>query len=908
MKKTTMVSGVGLVFVAAFIVFMISSSFAQGSKKSEVLDLEDRIQNTEKRIEQYKGCIAQQRPGEIILYQDPKTSDCMVITTGSLKEYFKEKGLTPSEIQENLARWDESSSEVKKRLEKDIVAMGSELYELRDNLAKIRKEGGPTGTTGLSAAVRFDYVGGRAEADGREAELHLIIDGSKVQGDMTARSVCEIGIRLPKTQISFQGDIDGPWEDKKSLITADWTGGDYGCDGGLMREYPQEGTLTIQMRREANSDASDPRYVVFLKRIASSPYGFVFKPLGKTNKPETPQPGEGSFNISGVWKEESTLGTWTFSPLDNNRYKAHFKGEVVSDGLAVIQGNQVVIDIQVDKYHVHYELVVSSDGKKAVGHWTSSNEQPVDTVLVYQSGGPIVSKELTYTGVAAMDDRPATVTFKIVGNDVTGRAEIGSICQQNIHLGGASITFSGKLAGTWESKTGSIDGTWEGTDHMCGKDMPNSGSFKLFYKDEVKPVIHFRLKGERGQYGYNLTPHNTVYASGDATPPGTDPDKPTKPTPTDKPIKPPTTVTPDDLDKDQVAQILSLPEELVAAPGTQTGMPGIYAVMKDTGEQLKLDPDSLKWEHSKGIEFKDGAIVISDKAKTGDILLITVTAKIGMKAFTTEVKIRVVEDAKTGTYSGKVYFTYSPLLQNKAGFPSSPAWAEVELRNRLGSGGVYDKTVTGPSGEFVFKNVPRGYYKAWAVKIAPTQFPDGYELRNPTGPWTRYWGDMPEMKWSDEAAKQVETWDVANKGVPVEAIQPKTAGSMSGKVYGRVTHNGKAVPNMKVMADIDGGGAHYQTLSDRSGDYVIDLNPAGPGSYWIQAEKYITPGWARCGDLLDTASSKHQRAVMVQVPVTSFNGEKVDIEVETRKEIFGECSDEEPPVSPDVEDRQRRGN
>jgi len=395
---------------------------------------------------------------------------------------------------------------------------------------------------------------------------------------------------------------------------------------------------------------------------------------------------------------------------------------------------------------------------------------------------------------------------------------------------------------------------------------------------------------------------------GDATPPGDDPVKPIQPTPPEKPVKPPPTVTPDELDKDQVTQILALPDEVVAAPGGQTQMPDIYAVMKDTGEQLKMDPGSLTWTPDKGIEFKDGMIVVSDKSQTGDIFLITVTSKIGLKAFTAKVRIRVVEDARTGAYSGKVYFTYSPLLQNKAGFPSSPAWAEVELRNRLGSGGVYARTVTGPSGEFVFKDVPRGYYQAWALKIAPTQFPNNYELKNPAGPWTRYWGDMPEMKWSDAAGKLVETWDVVNKGVPIEVIQPKKAASMSGKVYGRVTHHGKGAPYVKVMADIDGGGEHHDTRTDPSGDYVLDLTTANPGSYWIRAEKYVTPGWARCCDLLDTAPAKYQKAVMVQVPVTSFNGEKLDIDVETREEIFGSCTDEEPPVSPDVEDRQRRGN
>jgi hypothetical protein len=114
---------------------------------------------------------------------------------------------------------------------------------------------------------------------------------------MTARSVCKPGIRLLKTQIRFIGKIDGPWEDKRSIITADWKGGDYGCNGVLMKEYFKEGSLTIKMR--LNESLSGPEYSVFLKRTASSSYGFVFKPLGKIYNPKKTKPDKKPLWIPG---------------------------------------------------------------------------------------------------------------------------------------------------------------------------------------------------------------------------------------------------------------------------------------------------------------------------------------------------------------------------------------------------------------------------------------------------------------------------------------------------------------------------------------------------------------------------------------------------------------------------------
>jgi len=198
----------------------------------------------------------------------------------------------------------------------------------------------------------------------------------------------------------------------------------------------------------------------------------------------------------------------------------------------------------------------------------------------------------------------------------------------------------------------------------------------------------------------------------------------------------------------------------------------------------------------------------------------------------------------------------------------------------------------------VFKNVPQGHYIAKAVRIAPTTFSNGYEIKEPNGPWGYYWADMPEMKWSDEAGKQVETWDVQFKHVSIEVRQPKAAGSTAGKVYGKVTHGREGVSGVKVMADKNMGGEHYETTSGSGGEYAIDLSKASANQFWIRAEKYVTPGWARCGDLLDIASSKLQKPHLVQAPPDSLNGEQIDIPVETRQEIFGSCSDEDPPDLP----------
>ena len=94
--------------------------------------------------------------------------------------------------------------------------------------------------------------------------------------------------------------------------------------------------------------------------------------------------------------------------------------------------------------------------------------------------------KLSYSGHAHADGRRAQVDFAIAPSGaVAGTIAIQSVCEQNVHLGGADLTFYGVLTGTWESRAASIDGTWRGTEHFCGTDSPNNGTFKLLTRNEI---------------------------------------------------------------------------------------------------------------------------------------------------------------------------------------------------------------------------------------------------------------------------------------------------------------------------------------------------------------------------------------------------------------------------------------
>ena len=409
MKTTLFFSLLGFFVAAVMIASFAPITFAENQNRSDVSDFKEKLEKLENKIEQYEQIVAQEQPGEIILYQDPKTADFMAISTSSYRDYLKDEGLTASEIENHVAVWNEKSVETRKRLEETIKEKSFEAKKLREELIRNQKQSTPPRTLYRSAgAVVFDYDGGKAEADGRKATLHLEIDGKKAKGTMVADPVCETGIRLPRTKIDFEGQVTGPWEDRNSVITADWKGGDYGCNGKLMENFSKEGSLTIIIR--PNRLSSEPE--VFLKRTAGSSYGFVFKPLGKKTKIESDEPNESPWDISGVWTEPAH-GTWTYTSEGDNAYKPkyegktisstwtfirqnknneytlNYKGEVDCDGIGVArtQGNKVTIEIEYDVLKLRYELVLSKDGKKATGKWTSSTGESRDGIVLLKTDG-----------------------------------------------------------------------------------------------------------------------------------------------------------------------------------------------------------------------------------------------------------------------------------------------------------------------------------------------------------------------------------------------------------------------------------------------------------------------------------------------------------------------------------------
>lgn len=132
-------------------------------------------------------------------------------------------------------------------------------------------------------------------------------------------------------------------------------------------------------------------------------------------------------------------------------------------------------------------------------------------------GGPDAGAiEISYSGQAAADPRQATMRLTLVGNQASARVSIQGVCEQNVHLGGADLTFTGTLSGQWESMGGSIDGPWQGVDNFCGSQVPNQGQIKFFMKEgwNNTTFLHLRITGNNGTYGWNFTPTGKVYDTG----------------------------------------------------------------------------------------------------------------------------------------------------------------------------------------------------------------------------------------------------------------------------------------------------------------------------------------------------------------------------------------------------------
>jgi hypothetical protein len=146
---------------------------------------------------------------------------------------------------------------------------------------------------------------GHAEADGRPATLELNFVGNKVSGRLQAKGVSGDNVRLPTTNISFAPvPLNGAWESDDTTIFAHWKGGDY-IDGTLVPDYPTRGNLSINLAERGGEK------VVYLHRISSSGYGYVFPSRGIVYTPPevahdtTPTAGNGYWDPVGSWSGEA---------------------------------------------------------------------------------------------------------------------------------------------------------------------------------------------------------------------------------------------------------------------------------------------------------------------------------------------------------------------------------------------------------------------------------------------------------------------------------------------------------------------------------------------------------------------------------------------------------------------------
>jgi hypothetical protein len=118
---------------------------------------------------------------------------------------------------------------------------------------------------------------GYTEYDGRSATLTLTFSGLSVIGELRVNPVCEQNTHLTGVHLKLSGTATGPWEDRNTAITGDWTGGDLDpCSGSTITDdpsYPTEGRFTISID-EIGSEGT-----VRLVRMPTG-YGYKFKAKG----------------------------------------------------------------------------------------------------------------------------------------------------------------------------------------------------------------------------------------------------------------------------------------------------------------------------------------------------------------------------------------------------------------------------------------------------------------------------------------------------------------------------------------------------------------------------------------------------------------------------------------------------
>jgi hypothetical protein len=500
--------------------------------------------------------------------------------------------------------------------------------------------------------------------------------------------------------------------------------------------------------------------------------------------------------------------------------------------------------------------------------------------------------ELVYDGHAAADGRAARINLAIEPDGaVTGTITIQSVCEPNIHLGGADLTFNAQLSGTWESSDGSIDGTWSGIEHFCGTDVPNSGTLKFFRKVEAgaNPVLHLRITGKNGRYGWNFPPTDRVYVTATGTAPSDEAEgQATKPDQPPVEGEPP----PEDLDPERVSGIVILPPEMPVGVGARAELPQVYAILGDTADKVPVPFEAITWSTERGLSVDGGEFEVSSNSKDGDKLRFSVKVALSLTKVFTANGVVLVSSAQLGSIAGAVSFHYSSPLYR--GDPRRPFRAEVELRPARG-GPPLRRMTTGPDGSFRFDRLPQGGYQVVATTLRSDPFPTGYKLRAINGPWYGPTNWIPEERFAFKPDPETAVWDHTSAWIEIAVVGPDF--DPPDAVTGRVLYHDQGVAGVTVRANRVGPeGGQTSVTSGKDGSYTLEIDDLEPGTYWLRAEKYVVARWAGPDDLLDVASARDQHSVLFTVPFFGVDEISIDIEVLTRNEIFGGERTPEQPV------------
>jgi len=275
---------------------------------------------------------------------------------------------------------------------------------------------------------------GRAEADGRSAELELRFKDSSVSGRLYAKGNSAGGVYLTTTDISFsQVPLSGPWEDPGTSIVAPWTGGDY-MNGSLMPDYPTNGTLTVKLAERADGN------VVYLHRVASSRYGYVFQKKGLVYSPEgtyTNAAPTNSIVSAGYW---DPAGRWSgkWQPLGYGPEKrVVYQADFTEDGAV-----RMTISGVATAEKINLKGQWRRQGEKIAIDWMEPSLEDAgvtDTSTVFASfGGPDTLLFATEAAPITLSRETTTVTGGNTGISIEPSQVVG------IELSRTTLTvFSG---------------------------------------------------------------------------------------------------------------------------------------------------------------------------------------------------------------------------------------------------------------------------------------------------------------------------------------------------------------------------------------------------------------------------------------------------------------------------------